>query len=72
MVEQPGIGTYLCRARRSTSVRRAAAPMRAPMLGEHTDEILVDVLGMAAGEVGRLHDAGVVRRNRWERARVDG
>jgi 2-methylfumaryl-CoA isomerase len=29
-------------------------------LGEHTDEILLDVLGLPAHEVGALHDAGIV------------
>ncbi len=32
----------------------------APRLGQHTDEVLSDVLGLNAGEIGRLHDAGVV------------
>jgi 2-methylfumaryl-CoA isomerase len=32
----------------------------APRLGQHTDEILADVLGLSANEIGRLHDAGVV------------
>jgi len=32
----------------------------APRLGENTDEILAEVLDMSAGEIGRLHDAGVV------------
>jgi 2-methylfumaryl-CoA isomerase len=35
-------------------------PVRAPYLGEHSDEILADVLGLGSGEIGRLHDAGVV------------
>jgi 2-methylfumaryl-CoA isomerase len=35
-------------------------PLRAPRLGEHTDEILMEVLGLPSGEVGRLHDAGIV------------
>jgi 2-methylfumaryl-CoA isomerase len=34
--------------------------MPAPALGEHTDQILLEVLGMSEAEVGRLHDAGVV------------
>ncbi len=33
---------------------------RAPALGEHTDEILAEVLGMGEGEIGRLHDEGTV------------
>jgi 2-methylfumaryl-CoA isomerase len=35
-------------------------PRRAPRLGEHTDQILLELLGLSEGEVGRLHDAGVV------------
>ena len=35
-------------------------PVRAPRLGEHTDEVLSGVLGLASGEIGRLHDAGLV------------
>ena len=33
---------------------------RAPALGEHTDEILAEVLSLSDSEIGRLHDAGVV------------
>ena len=32
----------------------------APRLGEHTDQILLDILGLSEAEVGRLHDARVV------------
>ena len=32
----------------------------APRLGQHTDEVLAELLEMDAGEIGRLHDAGVV------------
>ncbi|HEX5264127.1 MAG TPA: CoA transferase, partial [Phenylobacterium sp.] len=32
----------------------------APRLGQHTDEVLAQVLGMSGAEIGRLHDAGVV------------
>ena len=35
-------------------------PRRAPVLGEHTDEILAGVLGLGGAEIGRLHDAGIV------------
>lgn len=35
-------------------------PGAAPRLGEHTDEILLDVLGMSEAEVGALHDRGIV------------
>ena len=32
----------------------------APRLGQHTDEILAEVLGMSSGEIGDLHDKGVI------------
>ena len=32
----------------------------APVLGEHTESILADVLGLGAGQIGRLMDQGVV------------
>jgi formyl-CoA transferase len=35
-------------------------PRGAPRLGEHTDEVLAEVLGMNADEVGALRDEGVV------------
>ena len=33
---------------------------RAPLLGEHTEEILADVVGLSPAEIGKLHDEGVV------------
>jgi len=36
-------------------------PTPAPKLGADTDEVLADLLGMSSGEIGRLHDAGLVR-----------
>lgn len=35
-------------------------PARAPRLGEHTDQVLVETLGLSQGEIARLHDRGVV------------
>ncbi len=32
----------------------------APSLGQHTDEVLAEVLGLSAAEIGRLHDAQIV------------
>ncbi len=61
MVEQPGIGTYLMPTTPLdfSAVERLPA-MPAPRLGEHTDEILLDVLGLSEAEVGKLHDEGIV------------
>jgi 2-methylfumaryl-CoA isomerase len=32
----------------------------APVIGEHTDQILADVLKLGSHQIGRLHDEGVV------------
>jgi 2-methylfumaryl-CoA isomerase len=60
-VAQPGIGEYLMPA---TPIDFSAvprlAPLPAPALGQHTDEILGEVLGLSAGQIGQLHDAGIV------------
>ena len=60
-VEQPGIGTYLMPGSPLDFGALERVPVRrAPLLGEHTDEILADVLGLSDAEIGRLHDGGVV------------
>ena len=60
-IEQPGAGEFLVPG---TPFEFGALPRmharRAPLLGEHTDEILLDVLGLSSTEVGRLHDQGIV------------
>jgi crotonobetainyl-CoA:carnitine CoA-transferase CaiB-like acyl-CoA transferase len=33
----------------------------APLLGQHTEEVLRDRLGMSANEIARLKDARVIR-----------
>lgn len=60
-VAQPGVGEVLAPAIPldfSAVPRVPAQP--APMLGQHTEAVLLDVLGMSSAEFGRLHDAGVV------------
>jgi len=42
----------------SSETRRAPRP--APKLGQHTDEVLSEVVGLTAAEIARLHDAGLV------------
>jgi len=60
-VEQPGIGTYLMPGSPLDFGALDRVPVRrAPLLGEHTDEILADLLGLSDAEIGRLHDGGVV------------
>ncbi len=72
MVEQPGIGTYLMLASPLDFSQAPRLPARpAPRLGEHTDEILLDILGLSEGEVGKLHDEGIVAgRNFLPRSRA--
>jgi 2-methylfumaryl-CoA isomerase len=61
MLAQPGIGEYLVPGSplEFSSLGRLA-PTRAPVLGEHTDQVLAELLGLSDTEIGRLHDAGVV------------
>ena len=61
MVEQPGIGTYLMPGSplQFGALPRLAAT-RAPLLGEHTDEILSTVLELSDSEIANLHDKRVV------------
>ncbi len=72
LAEQPGIGSYLMPGLPLVFGDEPQHPARrAPMLGEHTDEILLEVLGLGSAEVGRLHDAGVVagpERSAYSRA----
>ena len=60
-VEQPGIGTYLTPGSPLDFSRHGRLPARrAPTLGEHTDEVLAEILSLSDAEIGRLHDEGVV------------
>jgi len=61
LIEQPGIGRYLMPASPLDFARVPRLPaLPAPRLGEHTDQILLEILGLSAAEVGRLHDAHIV------------
>lgn len=60
-VEQPGIGAYLMPGSPLNFDGFARPPVRpAPAVGQHTDEILADLLGMDSAEIGMLHDSGIV------------
>jgi len=60
-IHQPGIGSYMAAGAPwsfSAFERMPAKP--APKLGEQTDEVLADVVGLSAAEIGKLHDKGIV------------
>ena len=66
-VDQPGIGPYLVPMSplslgggggAETDVHGTSAV--APALGEHTDEVLAEWLGLSSSDIGRLHDRGIV------------
>jgi 2-methylfumaryl-CoA isomerase len=60
-VEQPGIGRYPVAA---SPLQFGAVPRdppkAAPVLGQHTDEILSGILGLADHEIAKLHDQKIV------------
>jgi 2-methylfumaryl-CoA isomerase len=59
-IEQPGIGRYPMPGLPldfSASPREPARP--APRLGEHTDQVLAEVLGLSAAEIARLRETGI-------------
>jgi 2-methylfumaryl-CoA isomerase len=61
LLHQPGVGEYLVPGSPLAFSRLGRLPARrAPLLGEHTDEILAERLGLSEIEIGRLHDDGVV------------
>jgi 2-methylfumaryl-CoA isomerase len=61
LVEQPGIGAYpVPGVPASFSAVSREPARRAPRLGEHTDEILTEVLGLTSSEIGALHDQKIV------------
>jgi 2-methylfumaryl-CoA isomerase len=60
-VEQPGIGTYLMPGLPLDFGALPRLPPRpAPLLGEHTDLVLSEVLRLSPTEIGRLHDDRII------------
>jgi 2-methylfumaryl-CoA isomerase len=60
-IEQPGVGRYLAPG---SPIKAGASadrePVRAPLLGEHTAEILRTELGLGEDEIKELHERGAV------------
>ncbi len=62
-VQQAGVGPLLAPGlplNFSAFERLAAQP--APLLGQDTEQVLAELLGLSASEFGRLHDQGVVKQ----------
>jgi 2-methylfumaryl-CoA isomerase len=61
LVDQPGIGRYMMPGLpMDFSAEPRRPPRPAPLLGEHTDAVLAEVLGLSSAEIGRLHDERIV------------
>jgi 2-methylfumaryl-CoA isomerase len=61
MTDQPGIGRYLMPGLPLDFTGEPRLPPQpAPRLGEHTDAVLAEVLGLSPAEIGQLHQAGTV------------
>jgi 2-methylfumaryl-CoA isomerase len=60
-VRHPSGREYISPGAMGTVLPDSRGPVRpAPRLGQHTDAVLAEVLGLSSGEIGRLHDAGIV------------
>jgi 2-methylfumaryl-CoA isomerase len=60
-IEHPGVGRYLAPASPLSFEPLGRVPVqRAPILGEHTEEILAEVLDRSESEIASLYDRGVV------------
>ena len=56
-----GGATYLTPGAAATIPQHArGVPATAPALGRDSEAVLADILGMSPGEIGRLHDSGLV------------
>ena len=61
-VEQAGVGRYrMPGIPLDFSAVERLPPGPAPLLGQHTEEVRLDLLGLSAAAYGELHDRGVVR-----------
>ena len=69
MLMQPGSGRYPVPGLPTTfSAAPRTSPVSAPELGQHTEEVLGDVLRLDDAQIARLFDAGTVASPRFARA----
>jgi 2-methylfumaryl-CoA isomerase len=59
-VEQPGIGRVVSARSAIRFDAEYGATGTAPALGQHTDEVLEQILGLSPSELGKLHDDNVI------------
>lgn len=60
-VDQPGIGKVLTPGSLlDFGAAPRTQPVRAPELGEHTDQVLAEALGLSSAQIGGLRDRGIV------------
>jgi len=60
-VDQPGIGSYLVPGSPLYfGAVEKDAPKEAPLLGQHTDQLLSGLLGLSDSQIGVLHDRKIV------------
>ena len=61
-VSQEGIGKYLTPSSplNFQGIGRST-PIPAPRLGEHTDQIMAEILGLTSTEIGRLRDSQIIQ-----------
>ena len=61
MLDQPGVGEYLVPRSPIQFEKSGNVPsLKAPILGEHTDQILAEDLGLSSQQIGSLHDQKIV------------
>jgi 2-methylfumaryl-CoA isomerase len=60
-IDQPGVGRVLVPGSPlAFSAVERNTPAPAPRLGQHTEEVLAEILGLTGHEIGILHDKGIV------------
>ncbi len=61
MIDQPGAGSIMANAAPlGFGIDGRPQPRPAPRLGEHTEAVLTETLGLSGAQFGELHDAGIV------------
>jgi len=60
-LDQPGLGRFAVPGSPfAFGACPREAPTRAPVLGEHTEQVLAEVAGLSSGQIGALFDQGIV------------